>query len=152
MKLLDILKKEAIIPELSARHKKELLEEMCSILASQEGLEAEPLLKVLLEREKLGSTGIGDGIAIPHGKSTNLKKLLVAFGRSTAGLDFESMDGKPTHLFFLLMAPNNSAGDHLKVLAKISRLLKDVSFRQGLMEAEGVTGIYNLIASRDEEF
>lgn len=152
MKLLDILPQKAIISELKARHKKEVLEELCRKVADIEGLEKEPLLEVLLEREKLGSTGIGDGIAIPHGKSNNVKSLLIACGRSSAGVDFESMDGKPTTIFFLLIAPDSSAGIHLKALAKISRLLKDSSFRQEFMSAGGPEDIYELIASRDSDF
>jgi len=152
MKLLEIMKKEAILPELAAQHKKEALEELCAALATQERLDAAPLLEVLLEREKLGSTGIGDGIAIPHGKTGITDKLLVACGRSREGVDFDSMDGKPTHIFFLLLAPEKTAGAHLKALAKISRLLKDSSFRQELLDAPGASEIYDLIASRDDDF
>ncbi|MDY6852189.1 MAG: PTS sugar transporter subunit IIA [Thermodesulfobacteriota bacterium] len=152
MKLLDIMKKGAILPELAARHKKEALEELCAVLAAQEGLDAAPLLEVLLEREKLGSTGIGEGIAIPHGKTGSTDKLLVACGRSHEGVDFDSMDGKPTHIFFLLLAPENTAGAHLKALAKISRLLKDSSFRRDMLDAPGAPEIYDLIVSRDDDF
>lgn len=152
MKLLDILRNEAIIPELRAKHKKGVLEELCRAAAAQEGLEAGSLLEVLLEREKLGSTGIGEGIAIPHGKTEKINKLLMACGRSREGVDFESMDGKPTHLFFLLIAPEQTAGLHLKALAKISRLLKDQSFREELMASSGAPEIFELIASRDDDF
>ncbi|MBW2060023.1 MAG: PTS sugar transporter subunit IIA [Deltaproteobacteria bacterium] len=152
MKLTDILKEKATISELAGRNKKEVLGELCSVLASQEQLDPEPLLKVLLEREKLGSTGIGDGIAIPHGKYEDINKTLVAFGRSLAGVDFESLDSQPVHLFFLILAPGKSSGIHLKVLAKISRLLKDASFRQELYAAKGSSEIYKLIASQDDEF
>jgi PTS system nitrogen regulatory IIA component len=152
MKLLDILKKEAIIPELTARHKKEVLEELCAVVADMKGLRKEPLLEVLLDREKLGSTGIGDGVGIPHGKSRLITDLLIACGRSREGVEFESMDGEPTHLFFLLLAPEDTTGVHLKALAKISRLLKDPTFRQEFLDAPGVTEIYDLIASRDSAF
>ncbi|MEW5721594.1 MAG: PTS sugar transporter subunit IIA [Thermodesulfobacteriota bacterium] len=152
MKLLDILKEEAIIPELGARHKKAVLDELCLRVAEIEGLAKEPLLEVLLEREKLGSTGIEEGIAIPHGKSGEITRMVIACGRSREGVDFESMDGKPTHIFFLLLAPENTAGVHLKALAKISRLLKDSDFRQGFMSARGKPDIFDLIASRDSEF
>jgi len=152
MRLTDILKKEAIISGLTARHKKEVLEELCKVVAANEGLESGPLLQVLLEREKLGSTGIGEGIAIPHGKVDNLDKILIAFGRSLDGVDFDSMDGQPTHLFFLILAPGDSAGFHLRVLAKISRLLKEPSFRQDVLKAEGREDIYQLIVARDNDF
>ena len=152
MKLLDILKKEAIIPELSAGQKKEVLEELCHVLAHNEGLTQGPLVEVLMDRERLGSTGIGEGIAIPHGKSDLVKNLTICCGRSSQGVDFESMDGRPTHLFFLLLAPENTTGVHLKALAKISRLLKDPSFRQEFMAAADAAEMYDLIASRDGEF
>ena len=152
MKLLDILKVDAIIPGLTAKHKKEVLEELCRPVAKREGIERGSLLEVLLEREKLGSTGIGEGVAIPHGKTKAVKELLIACGRSHSGVDFESMDGKPTNLFFLLIAPENSTGIHLKALAKISRMLKDPSFRQEFMSAQTAEKMLDVIASRDTEF
>jgi PTS system nitrogen regulatory IIA component len=105
-----------------------------------------------LEREKLGSTGIGDGIAIPHGKMKGIEELVTSFGRSIKGVDFESIDNKPTHLFFLLVAPENSAGVHLKALARISRLLKDSGFRNRLMEASDRQDLFRIIAEEDEKF
>ncbi|MBU2549902.1 MAG: PTS sugar transporter subunit IIA [Proteobacteria bacterium] len=152
MKLLDILKPTAVIPELKGKHKKEVLEELCHVVAESEKLKPEPLLNVLLEREKLGSTGIGDGIAIPHGKCRDCRKLTIACGRSLEGVDFDSMDGKPTQLFFLLVAPEDSAGIHLKALAKISRLLKDSGFRQKFMAARDAREMYELISARDDDF
>jgi nitrogen PTS system EIIA component len=104
-----------------------------------------------MERERLGSTGIGDNVAIPHGKLANLSGLKVAFGRSLKGVDFESTDGKLTHLFFLLLAPINSAGLHLKALAKISRLLMNATFRESLMQAGHSQEIYQLLSAKDEE-
>jgi len=135
MKILDILSKDCIIPELRSRTKKEVLEELTgALLNCKANLNKEALVEVLLERERLGSTGIGDGIAIPHGKIKDLDELILSFGRSTQGIEFDSMDGRPTHLFFLLIAPENSAGIHLRALAKISRLLKSAHFRQRLLE------------------
>ncbi|HQC23908.1 MAG TPA: PTS sugar transporter subunit IIA, partial [Syntrophales bacterium] len=107
---------------------------------------------VLLEREKLGSTGIGDGIAIPHGKLKGLERLVISFGRSRQGVDFDAIDGKPVHIFFLLMAPESSTGQHLKALAKISRMLKDPGFRSDLMAAENAEEIYRKIAEKDESY
>ena len=109
------------------------------------------MIETLLERESLGSTGIGEGVAIPHGKSKEVKKILASFGRSETGLDFQSLDGKPTHLFFLLIAPENSAGMHLKALAQISRLMKDQNFRKRLMEAKSADEIYSLFSEGDEK-
>lgn len=152
MKLLDLLRPEAVVSELAAKNKKQVLDELCQVVSRQEGLNPGPLLEVLLERERLGSTGIGDGIAIPHGKTDLTDHLLVACGRSSDGVEFESMDGKPTHIFFLLIAPENTAGAHLKALAKISRLLKDQAFRQEFMAAPGAPEIFELIAARDDDF
>jgi PTS system nitrogen regulatory IIA component len=111
----------------------------------------ERIMEILMERESLGSTGIGEGVAIPHGKSKDLKRLLASFGRSNPGMDFQSMDGKPTHLFFLLVAPENSAGIHLKALARISRLMKDQAFRKRLAEAKSTEEIYSLFVESDEK-
>jgi len=151
MKIADILSGDLIIPELTSKNKKEVLEELVSVIVKQNKLiNKEELIEVLLEREKLGSTGIGDGIAIPHGKLKNIGALLASFGKSIDGVDFDSMDGKPTHLFFLLVAPENSAGIHLKALARISRLLKDSSFKQDLMEAKLKDDLFKTIIERDE--
>ena len=109
-------------------------------------------MEVLLERERLGSTGIGDGIAIPHGKLKDLDQLALSFGRSTAGVDFESMDGKPAHLFFLLVAPENCAGIHLRALAKIARLLKNSAVRKRLASVGTQDEIYAVLQEDDDEF
>ena len=152
MKILDILSKDCIIPELRSRTKKEVLEELTgALLNCKANLNKEALVEVLLERERLGSTGIGDGIAIPHGKIQDLDELILSFGRSTKGIEFDSMDGRPTHLFFLLIAPENSAGIHLRALAKISRLLKSAHFRQRLLEAETVEELFLVIKQEDKE-
>ena len=153
MKILDILDKECIIPELRSRTKEEVLEELTgALLNCKANLDKEALVEVLLERERLGSTGIGDGIAIPHGKVQDLDELVLSFGRSTQGIEFDSMDGRPTHLFFLLIAPENSAGIHLRALAKISRLLKSSHFRQRLLEAETEEELFEVIQEEDKEF
>ena len=153
MKILDILNKDCIIPELRSRTKKEVLEELTEALSNcKANLNKEALVEVLLERERLGSTGIGDGIAIPHGKIQDLDELILSFGRSSQGIEFDSMDGRPTHLFFLLIAPENSAGIHLRALAKISRLLKSAHFRQRLLEAKTVEELFHVIQEEDKEF
>jgi PTS system nitrogen regulatory IIA component len=153
MKILDILNKDCIIPELRSRTKKEVLEELTgALLNCKASLNKEALVDVLLERERLGSTGIGDGIAIPHGKIKDLDELILSFGRSTKGIEFDSMDGRPTHLFFLLIAPENSAGIHLRALAKISRLLKSAHFRKRLLEAGTVEELFLVIQEEDKEF
>jgi len=153
MKILDILAKESIIPELKGRTKRQVLEELIdALLDSKPHLDRERLMGVLLERERLGSTGIGDGIAIPHGKLKDLDQLALSFGKSAQGVDFESMDGKPVHLFFLLVAPENCAGIHLRALAKIARLLKNSSVRKRLGSVSGRDDIYSVIQQEDEDF
>ncbi len=130
-----------IIPQLVSTSKEGVLRELVRAIAQVEKqVDENRLMEILLERESLGSTGIGEGVAIPHGKSKDVKRLLASFGRSLAGMDFQSMDGKPTHLFFLLVAPENSAGTHLKALARISRLMKDNVFRKRLMEVSSGGG------------
>ncbi len=153
MKITDILDEASIIQDLRSISKKGVLEELSSVLVQSGKLpDRDKVVEVLLEREKLGSTGIGDGIAIPHGKMKEVKGLVTSFGRSKKGVNFESIDNKPTHLFFLLIAPENSAGIHLKALARISRLLKDPSFRNRLMEAKDRQDLFGIITEEDEKF
>lgn len=153
MKIGELMDKSLIIPNLAPNSKKEVLRELVECIVNRETeINSNELLRVLLEREELGSTGIGDGIAIPHGKVKKINKLVVACGRSIEGVDFQSMDGKPTHIIFLLIAPENSAGVHLKALARISRLLKDGDFRKRLMEANTAAEIYELIMHEDEKY
>jgi PTS system nitrogen regulatory IIA component len=129
MKILDVLSKDAINIDLKARDKKGVIDELVAPVAAIAGASQEGLVKVLMERERLGSTGIGGGIGIPHGKLKDIESLMLGFGISRRGVDFESMDGRPTHIFFLLLTPENSAGVHLKLLARISRLLKMIRSR-----------------------
>ena len=153
MKITELMDKALIVPSLNSKTKKEVLKELVECVAKKEPeIDNSELLRVLLEREELGSTGIDNGIAIPHGKIKKIEKLIVAFGRSLEGLDFQSMDGKPTHIIFLLIAPENSAGIHLKALARISRLLKETTFRKNIMEAASAADIYDIIAQEDEKY
>ncbi len=153
MKISDLLTSRDILPDLHAANKRGVLEELAvPLVAGPEKLSLPAVVEVLMERERLGSTGIGDNIAIPHGKLPQISHLLLSFGRSLKGVDFDSMDGKPTHLFFLLLAPVNSAGLHLKALAKISRMLMSQGFRDSLMKAPGAEELFRLIAERDAEF
>lgn len=153
MKILDILDKESIVTELKGVSKKQVLEELIeALLEKRPHLDRENLMRVLLERERLGSTGIGDGIAIPHGKLKDLDQLALSFGKSTRGVDFESMDGKPVHLFFLLVAPESCAGIHLRALAKIARLLKNGMVRKRLGAVSTREEVYSVIQQEDEDF
>jgi nitrogen PTS system EIIA component len=153
MKILNILPKKAIIPDLKGRTKKQVLDELIdALLQEKPELDRERLMAVLLERERLGSTGIGDGIAIPHGKLKDLDQLILSFGKSALGVDFESMDGKPVHLFFLLVAPENCTGIHLRALARIARLLKNAPVRRRLTSVSTQDEIYAVIQQEDEDF
>ncbi len=152
MKILDNLDPQAIVPELKATDKNGVLNELSAVLADVSGASQEEMMRVLLDRERLGSTGIGGGVAIPHGKLQSLDSLLLAFGRSREGVDFDAMDGKPTHLFFLLLAPEDSTGGHLKMLARISRLLKDSVFRESLLNAGNGNDLYAIFEQEDRDF
>lgn len=152
MKLPEILEESNIIPELTAKDKIGVLEELAEVISNHEpAIDKGTLVKVLVERERLGSTGIGDGVAIPHGKMHDVRNPIISFGRSKQGLDFESMDGQPVHLFFLLIAPENSSGIHLQVLAKIAKILKNRDFRKKLMKPATRKELYQTIIETDEE-
>lgn len=148
MDLSQYIHKDQVMPELSARVKNEALAEMIRPLANKYSfLNQERVFEVLLTRENLGTTGIGDGVAIPHGKIQELDQVLMLAARSREGLDFSSLDHKPVHIFFLVLAPEKSAGKHLKVLAYVSRLLQDPSFKESFMNAEGRDELWDLIIS-----
>jgi PTS system nitrogen regulatory IIA component len=150
MKIMDILVRDAVILNLDVRTKREALEEMSAALAKVEPqIEADRLLEVLLEREALQSTGIGEGVAIPHGKMAGLDRLVASFARSPEGIDFESIDGRPTQHFFLLVVPEHSGGQYLKALARISRFFRDPAFRQQLVEAESLEDVVRAIEEED---
>jgi PTS system nitrogen regulatory IIA component len=153
MKLSDILDLNNIITAVKAGNKNGVIEELVEVMVeNRSSLKKDELIKVLLERERLGSTGIGDGVAIPHGKFPGINEPIISFGRSEKGLDFDTMDGQPAHLFFLLVAPEDSASIHLKALARIAKILKNDSFRKQLMEASTREEIYQVITHDDEEF
>ncbi len=150
MKIMDILVSDALIPNLGVRSKREVLSEMAGALAKVEPqIEADRLLDVLLEREALQSTGIGEGVAIPHGKMAGLDRLVASFARSPEGVDFESVDGQPTYHFFLLVVPEHSGGQYLKALARISRFFRDAAFQRELNLAESSDDIIRAIADED---
>jgi PTS system nitrogen regulatory IIA component len=153
LKISDFLTATRIIPDLNGRDKKAVLKELADWLADQEhALDAQRLFDTLLEREKISSTAIGEGVAIPHGKAAGVRKVSGVFARSLQGVDFNSLDGGPTFLFFVLIAPEDSAADHLKALARISRLLKNGSFRTRLMQGRTPAEIFNVIIEEDQKF
>jgi len=150
MKILDFLSADAILTELTATTKKGVLEELVNLLAKQGKVkDAKMTVDVLIEREKLGSTGIGQGIAIPHAKTDQASELVAAFGLARRGVQFDALDGDPVNIFFLLVAPPDAAAPHLKALARISRLLKDKFFRQSLRETKTAAEILKLIKDED---
>lgn len=152
MKIVEFLRPDAVIASLSGQTGQAVLSELCRPLATIQKVDPQRLLDTLLDREKLGSTGIGEGVAIPHGKLSTLPGLMASFGRSPAGVDFRAIDGKTTHLFFALFAPENSAGAHLKALARISRIFKNLSFRDAILRAESADEIYRLIGAEDAKY
>lgn len=153
MNILDILDKDMILADLNAKNKRAVIEEMSILVANHEkDVQLSTLVGVLLDREKLGSTGIGDGVAIPHGKLQSIDEVIAVFGRSKEGIDFDSMDENKAYLFFLLVAPEKSTDIHLKALARISRLMKDSQFRMDLMEAKSREEIYDAFAKKEAKY
>jgi len=153
VKINGLLQLEDIVPQLAASTKEKLLLELAAKVEERHpNLGREQIFKVLLERERLGSTGVGDGVAIPHGKVRELDKIVLLFGRSLEGVDFNALDGKKSHIFFLLVAPEDAFGLHLKLLGRISRLLKDPAVRKGLMEAPDAAAIQEIIREQDNRY
>ena len=153
MKITDILKKEHIIEELNSCDKKNVLDELSSFLEAEgEVTSKQNLLVALIEREKLGSTGIGENVAIPHAKISEIDKIITVFGRSKNGVEFESLDQKPVNFIFLVIAPENSTGQHLKALARISRLFKNPSLRESVLRTNEADQIYSILVDEDSKF
>ena len=153
MKINEFLCTKAVTAELKATTKSEVIAELVSLLVNAGVVEKKhkaKIIEVLMAREALGSTAIGQGIAIPHGKSEQVDKLIAALGISKRGINFDSLDGEPAYIFFLLIAPIDSAGPHLKALAKISRILKDKYFRENLKTAKDAKSILDLVSQEDE--
>ncbi len=152
MRIIEFLRPEAVIDNLTGQGAQPVLSELCKPLATIYKVDGQRLLETLLDREKLGSTGIGEGVAIPHGKVPGLPALMASFGRSRAGVDFRAIDGKPTHLFFTLFAPENSSRTHLNALATISRISKNPAFREAILKAKDAAEIYRLIETEDAKY
>jgi len=153
MKLSDILKSDFIISNLTGKNKASVLQELIDFLKNKNVVnDIEGLHNALIEREKLGSTGIGENVAIPHAKSGELDQILTLFARSTEGVDFESLDQKAVNFVCLVVAPSNSTGHHLKALARISRLLKNKELRQAILDATSAEEIYSALLEEDSKF
>jgi nitrogen PTS system EIIA component len=153
MKIMDFLNKKAVTASLQANDKEGVIREMVQLLANSAGIpdSSDELVKAVLARESLGSTGIGQGIGIPHAKNQCVKQLVAAFGLSQKGVNFDSLDGEPAYIFFLLVAPEESAGPHLKALARISRMLKDKYFRDLLRKSKDEKEILRIIEEEDSK-
>jgi PTS system nitrogen regulatory IIA component len=150
MTIEEVLKEPCVIANIQGITKEDVLVELVSALKKASLIKNEQeVVGVILEREKLGSTGIGDGVAIPHGKLKGLHNIICVFGRSLKGVEFDAVDQKPVHIFFLLLAPENSASLHLKMLSRISKLLRDTSFRNRLMELGDSHDIYRSVVEED---
>ncbi|MDL2274518.1 PTS sugar transporter subunit IIA [Desulfosarcina sp. OttesenSCG-928-G10] len=152
MKILDVLDQEMILVDLAATDKIGVLTELATPAARITGLDAHEIVRVLLDREQLGSTGIGSGIGIPHGKIKNLDRALLGFGLSRQGILFDAIDDRPVHLFFLVMTPETATDIHLKLLARISRMLKQEALRQMLMKAASASEVMDIIRNGDDDF
>lgn len=154
MKIMDFLSKKAILTDIKSVKKEEVMRELVDALINSAEVEKRhrnKLIDALMAREALGSTAIGQGVAIPHAKLECVTKLIAAFGISKKGVDFDSLDGEPAHIFFLLVAPQDSAGPHLKALARISRLLKDKYFRDSLRACADEKSVIKIISQEDEK-
>jgi PTS system nitrogen regulatory IIA component len=154
MKIMEFLSKKAINPDVKSVKKEDVIKELVDALIEAGDIEKRhrnKLIEALMARESLGSTAIGQGIAIPHAKSDSVTKLIAAFGLSKKGVDFDSLDGEMVNIFFLLLAPQDSAGPHLKALARISRLLKDKYFRDNLRMCTDDKSVIKTITQEDEK-
>jgi PTS system nitrogen regulatory IIA component len=150
MKIMDFLSKDAIIVDLKSTDKKPAIIELVETLKNTKKIKkTDEIIDVILKREKLGSTGIGQGVAIPHGKTDILHEQVGVLGISHKGIEFNSLDGEPVHIIFLLVGPVEVAGQHLKALSKISRLFKDKFLRQGIRDAAAAEEIVKIIQQED---
>ena len=150
MKIIDILSKGSIVPNGTYGSKRQLLEELAKVASTQTGLDERVVFDALLERERLGTTGVGKGVALPHTRLAGLDKIFCAFIKSEP-VSFDAVDGKPVDLIFLLLAPEESGADHLKALAKLSRILRDEVAAEGLRQAKSTDDIFALIEKYDAE-
>jgi len=152
VRISDILAATNVLGELTSRDREGVLRELATHLTAQTpglGLKADEVLRALMAREKLGSTGVGDGVAIPHAKMPGLTHVVACLGRAPAGIDFDAIDHRPVTLFFLLLAPESSAGVHLKALARVARLLKVQELRQEILGLPDGPAIYRALLRED---
>jgi PTS system nitrogen regulatory IIA component len=152
VKLSDILRESCVVADIKGKTKKEILRELVGPLKDTNLIDnVDAVVKIIMEREGLGSTGIGDGVAIPHGKMKNIDSIICAVGRSQEGVDFDAVDRQPVHIFFLVLAPEDSASLHLKVLSRISKILRDPSFRKTILKLANAHEIYANVIETDDK-
>lgn len=153
MKIEEILKKESVIADLLGNDKVKVIKEMTQCLKKNNFIKNDQaLFETLMEREKLGSTGIGENVAIPHGKSDEVTQIITVLARSKKGVEFESLDQKPVHFVCMVIAPAHSTGQHLKVLARVSRIFKNQGIREEILKAENSDTIYSILMNEDSKF
>jgi len=153
MKIVDLIRRDMVVPALQATDKRAILEELAAYMSGHHPrIDRATLARVLIEREQLASTAIGEGVAIPHGKLGAVGEIVACLGRAPAGVEFDSMDGQPTFLFFVLVAPESSTGAHLKALARISRVFKDSDFRRRLLAASDAEAMYAVVSEEDAKY
>ncbi len=152
MKIAEILQEQCVVADIRGKTKKEIITELVETLAKARLVkDVEPVVNVVMDREKLGSTGIGNGVAVPHGKLKSINNIMCAFGRSQNGVDFDAVDRAPVHIFFLVLAPEDSASLHLKVLSRITKILRDQSLRKKIIKLTNVRELYTSILEEDEK-
>ena len=153
MRIADFIKLDNICADLKSTGKMNVLAELAKLLEGDcPNTDEDQIAKILVERERLATTGIGDGVAIPHGKLSGIDGICAAIGISRTGIPFDAVDENPIHIFVALLAPQHSTGDHLKALARVSRLLKDPAFRNRLLESKTPTEIYNTLLEEDGKY
>ena len=153
MRIDEILRKESVIADLLGDNKVEVIKEMTQCLKKNNFIKNDQaLFETLMKREKLGSTGIGENVAIPHGKSNEVSQIITVLARSKNGVEFESLDQKPVHFVCMVIAPANSTGQHLKVLARISRIFKNQGLREDILNAGNSDSIYSILINEDSKF
>jgi PTS system nitrogen regulatory IIA component len=145
MDLRDFLQKDAVLPSLHAQSKKQVLQEVCAAASALTGVPEREIFDTILQRERLGSTGVGHGVAIPHGKLPGLERLVGVFARLARPVDFNCVDDQPVDLVFLLLAPEGAGADHLKALARIARVLRESGVAQRLRAAENADELYSIL-------
>ena len=153
MKIVDLIRRDMVVPALQATDKRAILEELAAYMSGHHPrIDRATLARVLIEREQLASTAIGEGVAIPHGKLGAVGEIVACLGRAPAGVEFDSMDGQPTFLFFVLVAPESSTGAQLMELARISRVFKDSDFRRRLLAASDAEAMYAVVSEEDAKY